>query len=518
MNRFPRRSSPALALVVASAVFSLNCSVVDRGAAGPGGTPAVRVKTTLLPSKGSPIVYFRILFHVGSIDDPPGKEGLASLTAAMLGNGGTRSMTYSQVLEALYPMAARVGVQADKEVVVITGQCHRDHLGRFYPILRDALLEPRFDPQDFGRLREQAVNYLANQLRGNDDENLGKWTLQLSLYEGHPYGHVDEGTVQGLQALSLEDIKAFYAAHFTRDTVDIGLAGGYPPDFVAAITRDFHAKLGAGLPGRPDLPSPRDIEGIGVVAVKKPCRATAISAGFPTRVTRKDDDWYALLVANSYLGEHRTFNGVLMNELRGRRGLNYGDYSYIENFIQEGGSTFPVPNIPRRQQYFSIWLRPIPHDKALFGLKAALYHLDKLIREGIPEEGFEQTRSFLMTYSRLWAQSLDQRLGYLQDSAFYGVEDYLAEVRARLPKLTRNEVNDAIRRHLQARSLVIVLVTEDAGGFLEKLASGKPTPIVYDSPGTPPEIVKEDKIIERFPVPVNRERSRVVQIRELFER
>ena len=57
--------------------------------------------------------------------------------------------------------------------------------------------------------------------------------------------------------------------------------------------------------------------------------ATAVSAGFPTRVTRKDDDWYPLLVANSYLGEHRTFNGVLMNELRGKRGLNYGDYSYI---------------------------------------------------------------------------------------------------------------------------------------------------------------------------------------------
>ena len=49
-----------------------------------------------------------------------------------------------------------------------------------------------------------------------------------------------------------------------------------------------------------------------------------------------------------------------MQDLRGKRGLNYGDYSYIEDFIQEGMSTFPVPNNPRRQQYFSIWIRPVP--------------------------------------------------------------------------------------------------------------------------------------------------------------
>src|SRR5207249_1083479 len=107
-------------------------------ATGPGpagGSLATSELTmTLLPSSSSPIVYFRILFHAGSIDDPLGKEGLAALTARMLGEGGTRPLTYSQILEALYPWAARIGAQADKEVVVITGECHRDHLERFYPL------------------------------------------------------------------------------------------------------------------------------------------------------------------------------------------------------------------------------------------------------------------------------------------------------------------------------------------------------------------------------------------------
>jgi len=473
---------------------------------------------TLLPSKNSPIVYFRILFKVGSQDDPAGKEGLTALTTALLAQGGTRSLTYSEVLETLYPMAARIDYQADKEVVVVTGQCHRDHLDRYYPILRDAVLKPRFDPADFSRLRDEAVNTLVNGLRGNDDENLGKWTLQLALYPGHPYGHVDAGTVQGLKAMTLADVQSHYRQRFTRDAVDVGLAGGYPPDLVERVKQDFTTTLPEGKSAQPPLPVPRMPEGIEVVIVSKPCIATAISAGFPTDVTRRDDDWYALLVANSYLGEHRTFNGVLMNEMRGKRGLNYGDYSYIENFIQDGGSTFPVPNIPRRQQYFSFWLRPIPHSNALFGLRGGLYYLDKLVSEGIPEEGFQQTRSFLLTYSKLWAQNLDQRLGYLQDSKFYGISDYLGEVQKRLPTLTKAQVDAAVRKHLQSKNLVVALITQDGAASLEALRSGKPTPIHYESAGTPPEILEEDRVIQKFPVAVNQQRSRVITPGDLFER
>src|SRR4029450_6405403 len=126
-----------------------------------------------------------------------------------------------------------------KEVVVVTGQCHRDHLDRYYPILRDALLHPRFDPADFSRLRDEAVNTLVNGLRGNDDENLGKWTLQLALYPAHPYGHVDAGTVQGLKWMTLADVQSHYRNHFTRSAVDVGLAGGYPGELVDRVRQDF---------------------------------------------------------------------------------------------------------------------------------------------------------------------------------------------------------------------------------------------------------------------------------------
>src|SRR5262249_14565324 len=157
--------------------------------------------------------------------------------------------------------------------------------------------------------------------------------------------------------------------------------------------------------------------------------------------------------ANSALGEHRTFNGRLMRNMRGKRGLNYGDYSYIENFIQDGGSTFPIPNITRRQQYFSIWIRPVPHDKALFALRQAVREFDLMVAQGLGEEEFESTRDFLLNYSKLWVQTQSRRLGYEMDGAVYGRSSIVDELDHRLRTLTLQQVNAAIKKHLKPQQL-----------------------------------------------------------------
>jgi zinc protease len=260
------------------------------------------------------------------------------------------------------------------------------------------------------------------------------------------------------------------------------------------------ARLPDGAVSPPDLPKPETPQGLEITIVEKPADSTAISLGFPIDVTRRDDDFYALAVANSYLGEHRTFNGKLMQDLRGKRGLNYGDYSYIEDFIQEGMSTFPVPNNPRRQQAFTIWLRPIPHDKAVFALRGALWELDRLIEHGISHEDFETTRSYLLNYSKLWVQTLSRRLGYAMDGAFYDREDLVTEFSRRLPKLTVEQVNSAVRRHLKRPGIKVAIVAQDATALKETLTSGRPTPLTYDTQGTPDTILAEDKVIEAYPL------------------
>jgi zinc protease len=487
------------------------------GRTAAGGRKTGEIATSLLPVAGSAIVAFRVQIHAGSIDDPPGKEGLNALTALTIGQGGTGDLTYKDVVDRLYPMAASIDVQPDREVTTFVGRVHRDHLKAFYDLFAALLLKPRFDPADLARHRDLLLAGIETNLRGADDETLGKETLQWLLYRGHPYGRLDIGTVRGLKAIVLDDLKTHYRKHYTHARLVFGAAGGYPEEMVAAARADFRA-LPSGEGGRPPLPAPRAIEGMEVVIVRKPTPATAISIGFPIGVTRADRDFGALLVANSAFGEHRTFNGRLQNRMRSARGLNYGNYSYIENFIQDGGGNHPLPNIPRRQQYFSIWIRPVAPQNAGFALRQATRELKMLVDGGLTEEEFQATRRYLLNASRLWTQSVSRRLGYRMDAEFYGTEFLVDRVQRELPRLTLEQVNAAIKRHLQYRDLAVAVVTEDAEGLRDTLLSGKPTPITYQTPTTDEALLKEDEEIESFPLPLHRDRLRVIPAREMFEK
>jgi len=493
----------AIALLAASA------------AAAAAAQPAAPARV-LLPSADSPLVAFRVVFRTGSQDDPSGKAGLAALTATIMAEGATQSKTYPEIIDALYPIAGDIRVQVGKEMTTFFGTIHRDNVARYAALLEDAILRPKFADDDFQRHRRDASDEISKSLRGNDDEELGKESLNVMLFGGTPYGHPQSGTVEGLKSISIDDVKTFYRTHFTRDRLTVGLAGGYPASFAETFGAAFDALPASGAP--PVVLAPqKPLEKTTVLLVEKDARANAVSIGAPIDVTRSDDDFYPLYVANSYLGEHRTFNGVLMNQLRAVRGLNYGDYSYIENFVQEGGSTFPVPNIARRDQSFSIWIRPVVPENTWFAVRAALYHLDKLEREGIPEKDFEQTRKFLQTYNKLWSQNASRRLGYAIDATYYG-KDVQSELERRLPSMTKAEVDAAVRRHLPKGTFAIAVVTDHAEKFKQELLSGGATPIHYDTQGTPEAVLDEDKVIEKFPIAVKAEDVRVVPASEMFEK
>jgi zinc protease len=483
--------------------------------AGATPTKGGHVRTVFLPSANNPLCAIRVYFQLGSVDDPAGKEGLASLTADVVGQGGTQARTYAEVLDALYPLAGNIRVYGDKESIVFAGMVHRDNVAKLAELMAEQILTPRFAEDDFTRNKQDALDYVTKTLRGTADEELGKQALATLLYKGHPYGRPTQGTVEGLTAVTLDDVKKFHATHFSRDRLIVGVAGGYPEGFAEAFAKRFEALPGKS-PSQPKLPPAPKYKEHQVVIVEKDARANAISVGHTIDLTRRDADFYPLTVARSYLGEHRTFNGVLMNHLRGDRGLNYGDYAYIENFIQDGWSTFPLPNIGRRAQHFELWLRPVPPQNSLFALRAALYETDKLIREGIPQDGFEATRTFLMGYSNLWAQDVSRRLGFAIDAVVTG-KDLVKELQTRLPKMKKADVDKAIRKHLSLDGLSIAIVSDHAQAVADKLGSGEPTPITYDTKGTAPAIEAQDKLIEKFPVPVAKANVRVVPVEQMFE-
>ena len=84
-------------------------------------------------------------------------------------------------------------MRVDKELTTFLARVHRDNLMTLLPIISDVLLHPRWDPEEFRRLRDVAVNDIEKRLRQGDDENLGKESLQELMFRQHPYGRLTLG-------------------------------------------------------------------------------------------------------------------------------------------------------------------------------------------------------------------------------------------------------------------------------------------------------------------------------------
>jgi zinc protease len=485
----------------------------------PAGAPAPAFEEHLMRSD-SPLINVRFLFETGPADDPEGKEGLAELTARMITGAGSEALTYTEVQRALYPMAAGFGAQVDKEMTVFGGTVHRDNLDRYYDVVGGMLLEPGFREADFQRVKDQLLNDIRVGLRANNDEELGKEVLYEMIYgPEHPYGHLNLGHAEAVENLTLDDVRAFYETHYRQPALTVGLAGDVPEGFLARMRADVAAELPAeaGAFLTLDVPQAPTPDGLKVTLVDKDTRAVAISLGFPIDVRRGDPDWVALDLVRSYFGEHRSSVSYLFQRIREARGMNYGDYAYIEYFPRGMFLTQPDPNLGRQRQIFQIWVRPVPPEQAHFALRIAKYELDRLVRDGMTEEAFEATRNYLLKYTNVLTSTQGRALGYALDAGYYGTPEYVQYVRGGLQRLTLEDVNRAIREHLGSDGMAAVVIAPNAAELAERLVSDAPSPITYASE-KPAEILAEDEVISGYPLGLDAGDVRVVEVEDVFER
>jgi len=478
------------------------------GAAVEGGVPIERQKSP------SPLINVKLLFNVGSAHDPTGKEGLSALTAAMVTDGGSKALTIDQIDAALYPIAGTFSARADKEMTSITGVIHRDNWQQFLAIVLPQLLDNGWRQEDFERLKTRQMNALVQDLRSSNEEELGKERLQANVFRGTPYGHVAVGTAAGLRALTLDDVKSFARTMYTRANLTVGINGDASDEMV----RDLAARLQA-LPQGPAaarvVVEGRRPSGLEVEILEKDTRAVALSLGFPIYVTRSHPDFVALSVARSWLGEHRLSSGELYQRIREERGMNYGDYAYIEAFPRGMFQFFPDPNVARSRQLFEIWIRPVVPANAQMSLRIALYELQKLIKSGLTKKQFEETRDYLMKNVYVMTARQDQQLGYALDSKWYGVPEFTGYMRAGLSKLTVEQVNAAIKRHLNAENMSIVIIAKDAQGLKQALVADAFSPIKYDG-AKDKALLDEDRVIGAMKLGIPASHVTVTPIADVF--
>ena len=464
-------------------------------------------------------VVMKYMFNVGSMMDPEGKEGLSMLTASLISDGGSAQYTKSEIDDLLYPMAASYYASTDKEVTVFTFEVHRDFIDSFYDIAKGLLYTPAFDENDFNRIKSNQQNYVDQIIKASSDEEYSKMALEDLLFRGTSYQHMIMGTSSGVAGITLEDAKEFYKKYFTKDNLLIGIAGNYSEDFKNKVMEDM-AQLPSLEVSLPEAPVVNMPDGLQVEIIEKEnALGSAIYAGYPLDLTRADDDFAALMVANSWLGEHRKSYGQLYEKIRRTRSMNYGDYTYIEWYENGGRYQLPLAHVPRHSNYFSLWIRPVQIEIQLksqyeelgsidvghapFALRLAIREIDMLAKNGISKEDFELTRQFLRSYIKLFVQTTEKELGFLMDSHFYGRTNYITELDDLLAKLTVEDVNKAAKKYFQVENMYVCIVTDDSetAALSENLLNNKPSPMSYSNlvkEGLSEDILKEDEEVSKY--------------------
>ena len=464
-------------------------------------------------------IVLKFMFRNGSITDPNGKEGLTKATATLISQGGTGALTYSQIQDKIYPMAATYSASTDKEVSVFTFEVHKDWLNEFYPIIIGLLTKPAFSVDDFQRAISNQQNYVDQVIRASSDEEYSKKALEDLLFRGTNYQHMVAGKTASVKNITLDDIKNHYKNFYSNKNLLVGIAGNYTEDFLNKLKKDLGG-LSNKNPVIPQAPKVNMPDGYHVEIISKEnAFGSATFMGFPVDITKAKNDFAALMVANSYLGEHRKSYGKLYQQIRETRSMNYGDYSYIDWYENGGGNMLPTSGVPRNSNYFSIWIRPVQIAKQLkqqypelkeiklgpahFALRMAISELSKIVNNGISKNDFEATRTFLRSYMKLYIKSPSEQLGYLMDSRFYGRKDFIKEMDKLLAKLKPKDVNRAIKKYLQINNMFVSIVTDksEAAILKESLLNNYDSPMSYSDAvksGLPKEVLAEDEETSKF--------------------
>jgi zinc protease len=459
----------------------------------PAAGASLDARQLVIQKNDFPQLRVKLLFDVGSAMDPPGKEGLARLAASMISEAGSKAMRIDEIRQALFPMSGGISSQVDKEMTTFTMSIHRDNWDAYGDAVLPMLLDPGFRQEDFERLRTAQKNALTIDLRSNNEEELGKEWLQASLFAGTPYGHTTLGTIAGLDDITLDDVKTFVRRHYSAGNLKVGIHGAVPDEVVSELKTRLGA-LPAGKTPRPTGIVARSPRGLEVAIIQKETRATAISFGQPIDVIRTSPDFAALNVARAWLGEHRSSMSHLYTRIREVRGMNYGDYAYIEAFPRGMFQFYPEPNLARQKQIFEVWIRPVAPENAHMALRIALHEVNSLVKNGLTQEQFASTRDYLMKNVYVTTSTQNQQIGYALDSDWYGMGEYGRTMRAALQKLTVADVNRAIRAHIHPGAFQVVFIAKDAEGLKQKLLADEPSAIHYDA-DKPKELLAEDQVI-----------------------
>jgi zinc protease len=288
----------------------------------PGG-----IKAWLVQDKSIPVISVNFAFKTGGTAyDPVGKEGLARMVSAMLdeGAGDLKSQDFQTQLQ---DTAARLSFSASTDKFrgsFRTLTANKDEAFRLFGL---ALNKPRFDGKPVDRIKGQII--VSIQRSAQDPDTIGTRAWYKAVFPNHPYGRPGDGTVESIKTLVAKDLNDFMLRHVVLDSLIVAVAGDISS---AELARRLDQIFGT-------LPASGDTKKIAEIAPAAAGKTIVIDRKIPQSIVmfghsglkRNHPDWYIASVMNRIFGGGG-FSSRLMEEIREKRGLAYGVYSYLNPY------------------------------------------------------------------------------------------------------------------------------------------------------------------------------------------
>jgi zinc protease len=390
-----------------------------------------------------PLVSFHwVLKSGGYICDPPGRDGLALLTAQLL-RKGTGARTADQISQALDFVGASFNARSMLEYSVGSAEFVKKDLDLAVELLSDLLLHPTFPAEEVSKLVEQEVDGIK-EAKEVPNRVIDRY-YQHFLFGAHPYGR-SGGTEMTLTNITRQDIVDFYQSHYVPNELLLAVVGDFS---VSELLAQLRAKFGAWASrpvAMPELKSPPRVQGRHALVVDKPDATQTFFRVGNVGLARTNADWVAVRVVNTLFGGR--FTSMINTALRIDSGLTYG-----------ASSSFAARQLPGSFGISSF----TPNPKTSQALDLTLEVLKKLHDKGITAEQLQSAKNYIKGQFGPTLETNDQLADMLCELAFYGLgPEYINTLFERIDAVSLADAQRIIKTYYPEDNLDFVFIGQAA--------------------------------------------------------
>jgi len=402
-------------------------------------TSANGVRVFFFPADSLPMMDMRVVFDAGAARDGK-KHGLALLTNGLLAEGAGEWDT-GQIAERFDGVGASFSNSSHRDMSVLSLRTltQKELMETALETFKVVLTQPTFPVDAFERERKRLLIGLESQKQS--PKAISDKAFYENLYNGHPYSHMSSGDVDTVNALNIEDLKAFYKKYFVAKNAVVALVGALSREEAEKIVDNVFSDLATGeiapaLPEVSALSEPKNIE------INFPSTQSHLLVGQPG-IKRGDADYFPLYVGNHVLGGSGLVS-TLSDEIREKRGLSYSSYSYF---------------VPMREQGPFLMGLQTKNETAQEALDVLLEVLERFVAEGPTQVQLDAAKKNLTGGFALRIASNGKIVENLASIGFYGLPlDYLDQYISKVDAVTLKQVKDAFKRRISPSKLVTVVV------------------------------------------------------------